>query len=275
MHTPPHMPEIDTATSAVDAVDAVDAVQTDAVDAVAVAVDAPAPDPAPPKRGRGRPRKYPVGTKPPKPKPKPKPPKPLGTPRKSPRQRMTPHQIRFCHHYVRTSSAAQAAREAGYSPKFAHVSGPNLLKNKKCAKLIDDLQASAVARTAISTDYVIARLMDEASGTGPDTTSSARIRAAELLGKYLGMFVERHEHGRPGDFEALDAVELDDRIARLTLAVKLGDPVPSPAPAIAPIVEEIAAIDTATTGTAESAENASVESVPAPDSVLLLEEHFA
>lgn len=41
----------------------------------------------------------------------------------------------------------------------------------------------------------------------------AAIKANELLGKELGMFVERSESGRPGDFERMSTDELRDYVA--------------------------------------------------------------
>jgi hypothetical protein len=46
---------------------------------------------------------------------------------------------------------------------------------------------------------------------------AAAIRAAELLGKMLGVFIERSEQGKPGDFSHLSNEELD---ARLTEQLK-------------------------------------------------------
>lgn len=40
-----------------------------------------------------------------------------------------------------------------------------------------------------------------------------KMKASELLGKHLGMFIERKEVGRPGDFNNLTDEELDRRIA--------------------------------------------------------------
>jgi phage terminase small subunit len=39
-----------------------------------------------------------------------------------------------------------------------------------------------------------------------------KIKAIELLGKHFGMFIERTEIGKPGDFDKLSDKELDDRI---------------------------------------------------------------
>ena len=42
--------------------------------------------------------------------------------------------------------------------------------------------------------------------------TSAAIRADELLGKELGMFINREEVGKPGDFSHLSTEELEQRI---------------------------------------------------------------
>ena len=39
-----------------------------------------------------------------------------------------------------------------------------------------------------------------------------KIKSIELLGKHFGMFIERHEIGKPGDFDKLTDEELDARI---------------------------------------------------------------
>jgi len=42
----------------------------------------------------------------------------------------------------------------------------------------------------------------------------AAIRAAELLGKALGIFIERHEQGGPGEFAHLSDAELDEELMK-------------------------------------------------------------
>ena len=62
---------------------------------------------------------------------------------------------------------------------------------------------------------IIAILMREASAGDTSEPNSARVRAAELLGKHSGMFIERQEHGKPGDFKGLSEDELDTKIETL------------------------------------------------------------
>jgi hypothetical protein len=58
--------------------------------------------------------------------------------------------------------------------------------------------AKAIEKTALTKEWVIARLMSFAKCADKDATS---VRALELLGKELGMFVERH-----ADVSALYAI---------------------------------------------------------------------
>ena len=55
-------------------------------------------------------------------------------------------------------------------------------------------------------------LMDDRELAREKGQTAAAIRAAELLGKELGMFIERREQGKPGDFSDLPDEELDRRI---------------------------------------------------------------
>ena len=47
-------------------------------------------------------------------------------------------------------------------------------------------------RVEIDADYVIERLKTEAELTGEGSTHGARVSALGLLGKHLGMFIEKH-----------------------------------------------------------------------------------
>jgi phage terminase small subunit len=52
---------------------------------------------------------------------------------------------------------------------------------------------------------------------------AAAIRAAELLGKILGVFIERSEQGKPGDFAHLSDEELDAQLTQRLKARGLTD----------------------------------------------------
>jgi len=104
---------------------------------------------------------------------------------------LTPKRARFVEEYLRDVNATQAALRAGYAESGARTEGARLLANADIQEAIAVAQAERSRRTRIDADDVLRILYDEARGIGPDTASSARIRAAELLGKNLGMFVDR------------------------------------------------------------------------------------
>ena len=126
--------------------------------------------------------------------------------------RLTLKQARFCEEYLIDLNATQAAIRAGYAAKSANTDGPRMLVNAGIQARIAELQAERSRRTDIRADDVLRTLYDEARGIGPDTTSSARIRAAELLGKNLGMFVDRLRIEGAWTFD--DLIDRQDRWMR-------------------------------------------------------------
>lgn len=123
---------------------------------------------------------------------------------------LTPKQARFVEEYLTSLNATQAARAAGYSDKgnAAEVRGSELLRNRKVMDAIAAARAERTKRVKVDQDFVLNRLMEEAEGSGPDSNASARIRATELLGKHIGMFVDRHQVEHSGGARVI--VELPD-----------------------------------------------------------------
>ena len=69
--------------------------------------------------------------------------------------------------------------------------------------------------TALTKASIIENLVDQRDKAAAAGQYTAAIRANELLGKALGMFVEKTEIGRPGDFDDInDPGELIEGIAR-------------------------------------------------------------
>ena len=107
---------------------------------------------------------------------------------------MTPKQEEFVRQYLIDRNATQAAIRAGYSEKTAHVQGPRLLANVSVAAAIRKATEKHSERVELKADDVIRGLLQEAKAGDPDQPHPARIRAWELLGKHIGMFIERHQH---------------------------------------------------------------------------------
>lgn len=138
---------------------------------------------------------------------------------------LNPKQQRFVEEYLVDFNATQAAIRAGYSRRNADVTGPRLLGNVGVAAAVADGRKKLAEKTGISAAYVLESLLDvskrcrqavpvmafdreskemvqvtDEEGRGVwEFDSAGANRALELLGKHLGIFVEKHEHtGRGG-----------------------------------------------------------------------------
>lgn len=110
---------------------------------------------------------------------------------------LTPKQARFCQEYLVDLNATQAAKRAGYSQESAHVEGCRLLKNARVRSRIAELQDAAAHRNEVSVDSVLRLLMNSYEAAMAAKQHGPAVRAAELLGKTIGMFRDKLELGQP------------------------------------------------------------------------------
>lgn len=106
---------------------------------------------------------------------------------------MTPKQQRFVAEYIIDLNATQAAIRAGYKANNANVTGPRLLANVSVAEAIAFAQGKTAERLEITAEKVLADLEDARRQAMATLDWSPAIRACELLGKHIGMFVDRSE----------------------------------------------------------------------------------
>ena len=134
------------------------------------------------------------------------------------KKELTPKQKRFVEEYLVDLNATQAAIRAGYSAKTAQAIGAENLTKPLIQEEIEKATAKRSERAQIDQDYVIqviratiercaqAEPVLDAFGnpvkietpTG-DLAAAFRfkemavLKGAELLGKHLGMFIDKHE----------------------------------------------------------------------------------
>lgn len=123
----------------------------------------------------------------------------------------------------------------------ARIKELNDARMKIEAKSTAKAMERVVEKTALTKEYVITRLIENAeramqavpvkNAKGEETgvyryEGSVANRALELLGKELGLFVDRKEVGAPGEFADVDA-----RTLRQVIAERLGVAQPSDAEA--------------------------------------------
>ncbi len=104
---------------------------------------------------------------------------------------LTPKQERFVQEYLIDLNATQAAIRAGYSVKTARQVGTENLSKPVISDAIERARNARSERTEMTADWVLEQLREEATDRTEEASHSARVRALELIGKHLGMFVER------------------------------------------------------------------------------------
>lgn len=98
---------------------------------------------------------------------------------------------RFVAEYLVDLNAAQAAIRAGYASANAKVTGHRLVHAPAVAARIRALQKARGDKLEVTQEFVLTELRRVAQQD--DVAQGTKVRALELLGKHLGMFVERHE----------------------------------------------------------------------------------
>lgn len=135
-------------------------------------------------------------------------------------------------------SAPRAYVLAGYSENGAEQGSSRLLKNVEvCSRVAhlrkfkEEIHAQTVVKafeaSGLTKEWIIEQLMDNvamAKAAEPvldhegnpigeyKTNLAAANKALELLGKEVGMFIDRKEVGQPGDFSKVDDDELERSI---------------------------------------------------------------
>ena len=104
---------------------------------------------------------------------------------------LTPKQQRFCEEYAVDLNATQAAIRAGYSSKTARSIGQENLTKPDIQKYIQNVQAALKDKTLVTAEEVIAGIKRISEKAEQSNQYIAALRAFELLGKHLGIFVDK------------------------------------------------------------------------------------
>ena len=108
---------------------------------------------------------------------------------------MTPRQRKFVQEYLKDPNATKAAIKAGYSKKTAGKIGSENLQKPEIRAALEVVQAKVAEKAGLTAEWVLEQLQADrqfAMGLERPQTGSA-IRALELIGKQIGMFVDKSE----------------------------------------------------------------------------------
>src|SRR5262245_56354563 len=108
---------------------------------------------------------------------------------------LNPRQQRFLETYLRTGDAPAAYEAAGYRTRghASEAASSRLLQNVEIQAEIVKSQQAAAARNEITAEWVLRRLKEESEYDGEGASRSARVKALQLLGMHVNLFVTKIE----------------------------------------------------------------------------------
>ncbi len=115
---------------------------------------------------------------------------------------MTDKQKMFLQSYLTHFNATQAAIDAGYAEASAKVAGCRLLTYDNIKKEKDKFIKEIIAKSDDKRAFLINFWIGIINNT--ESSESARLKASELLGKYLGTFIEKLEVNNTIQFVRID-----------------------------------------------------------------------
>lgn len=117
----------------------------------------------------------------------------------------------------------QAAIDAGYSPKSARTQASALLRQKGVIKMIEEEEKEMTARLNLDQDKVLRDLEVTRRLAQTDGQYGVAVRATELQGKHLEMFVDRTKFGLDTDLLEALVNQKETLIKKIKLLAQGGD----------------------------------------------------
>jgi phage terminase small subunit len=148
-------------------------------------------------------------------------------------KKLTPKQKAFAREYVKEGNGTQAAIKAGYSKNTAQEIAYENLRKPQIKEVIEAKQAVLAEKAQVSAEFVINNFLEILNfnkqveeftqGDGENVRvkkkmidAQAALKASELLGKHLGLFVDKLQvTGKDGK----DLIPIEER--KTNLARKL------------------------------------------------------
>lgn len=143
---------------------------------------------------------------------------------------LTDKQKTWCHEYLKDLNASKAAIRAGYKTENPNRVGSELKRKPNVDLALQWLMQRRASENHVDANYVINKIIKSLDRSEKKENEAAVLRAAELLGKHLGVFIERTEVSGP-DGQAIetqrkaeeDAAAFKSTIARLSKSGGTGE----------------------------------------------------
>ena len=115
------------------------------------------------------------------------------------KDKLSPREQRFCEYYPWASSGTEAAKQAGYAEKGAHVTACRLLKKPKIEAEITRQREIGAERAKITPEEVINRIKRDIDGAREAGNWTSVMKGNDMLGRRLGIWKDSLEVKPPDD----------------------------------------------------------------------------
>ena len=104
--------------------------------------------------------------------------------------RLTERQRRFADLYLELGNASEAAEQAGFKRSYAQGAKRQPAVQAYMKERLQEVRQRNIASADEVLEFLTEVMRGEIEGERPEKNSSPRMRAAELLGKRLGVFTD-------------------------------------------------------------------------------------
>ena len=104
--------------------------------------------------------------------------------------RLTERQRRFADLYLKLGNAAEAAEQAGFKRSYAQGAKRQAAVQDYLRERLEAIRMANVADANEVLEFLSAVMRGELEGDRSDRSAASRMKAAEMLGKRLGVFSE-------------------------------------------------------------------------------------
>lgn len=126
-------------------------------------------------------------------------------------KKLTNKQEMFCMEYVVDFNATQAAIKAGYSENSAQEIGSENLSKPMIQARVQELMKDRIEKVQITAEDVIKDIIETRSETKEEKRYSERLKANELLGKYLAMWTDTVNNNNTNSGTQTIYIEREDK----------------------------------------------------------------
>ena len=131
---------------------------------------------------------------------------------------LSDRQRQFAEEYLVDLNATAAVTRCGYKTKYPNRIAYQLMENPAIRVAIDALRAERSKQSDVTKDFVLRKIVKTLESAEADGNHNATLRAAELLARHLGMFVERTEISGP-DGDAIEIKKIEEDVADFTSSI--------------------------------------------------------